>query len=277
MMTDNSSSAEGMGRDIRLRTGSRMPVIGLGTWQLTYDTTDMVRTALDLGYRMIDTSGDYGTQPEIGVGLGKAEVDRRDIFLVTKIEEDDNPLATVERALHELRTDYLDLVLIHRPPRNGPGLKLWQGLIKAKNKGHVREIGVSNYTTDLIDSLSESTGEVPVVNQIEWSPFGHSDAMKEAMEKRGIVIQAYSPLTRGKRLQHPDLDRIAAEYEKTPAQLMLRWHIQSGTVPLPKSNRRGRIAENFDVFGFSISPDHMTKLDGLNEHYSSLGRLPYLA
>jgi 2,5-diketo-D-gluconate reductase A len=260
---------------IFLHTGNTMPAMGLGTWQLTDHTADTIADALKMGYHMIDTSGDYGTQPGIGEGIRRAGVDRDDFYLVTKVEETDDAYEATKRDLDELGLDYADLMLIHRPPRNGAGEDLWRGLIRAKKDGLTRDIGVSNYSVDQIEALIEATGEVPVVNQIEWSPFGHGEEMERYAHDRNIVIQAYSPLTRGTRLDDKELAEIAARYDKTPAQVLIRWNLQRGTVPIPKANQREHLKENLDVFDFEMEEDDLAKLDALNERYSSLGSLPY--
>jgi len=260
---------------IHLHTGNTMPVMGLGTWQLTDHTAETVADALRMGYRMIDTSGDYGTQPGIGDGIRRAGVDRDDFYLVTKVEETDDAYEATKRDLRELGLDYADLMLIHRPPDDGAGVELWRGLIRAKQEGLARDIGVSNYSADQIEELIDATGEVPVVNQIEWSPFGHGDAMERYAHDRNIVIQAYSPLTRATRLDDEELAEIAERYGKTPAQVLIRWNLQRGTVPIPKANRREHLEENLDVFDFELEEDDLARLDALNERYSSLGTLPY--
>ena len=260
---------------ISLRTGRKMPVVGLGSWQLTQDTAGTVASALDLGYRMIDTSGDYGTQPAIGESLRRGGVDRDSVYLVTKVEETDDAYEATRDDLAELQQDYADLMLIHRPPASGAGVELWQGLIKARRDGLTRDIGVSNYSAELIEELIEETDEVPTVNQIEWSPFGHSDAMLQYCKDRGIVIQAYSPLTRTTRLDDETLGEIAARHGKTPAQVLVRWNLERGTVPLPKANQKRHLEEDIDVFDFRLGPDGVAALNRLNEGYSALGSLPY--
>jgi diketogulonate reductase-like aldo/keto reductase len=260
---------------VTLHSGSQMPVLGLGTWELTKDTAETVKEALRLGYRMIDTSGDYGTQPGIGEALKQSGLAREQIYLVTKVEETDNAYEATRKNLSELQVDYANLMLIHRPPETGAGEELWHGLIRAKNEGLARDIGVSNYPIRLIETLSDAIGETPTVNQIEWSPFGHSVDMLTFCQQHKIIIQAYSPLTRTKRLDDQSLNTIATKYNKTPAQLLLRWNLQRGTVPLPKANQRGHLNENIRVFDFDISKQDMASINGLNERYSSLGSLPY--
>jgi diketogulonate reductase-like aldo/keto reductase len=259
-----------------LHTGRGMPVLGLGTWQLTDDTAGSVAEALRLGYRMIDTSGDYGTQSGIGDAIRRSGLHREQIYLVTKVEEDEDAYDATRRNLAELGLEYADLMLIHRPPPTGVGRELWEGLLRARDDGLARDIGVSNYSADQIEQLSAATGETPVVNQIEWSRFGWSAEMLEFCRDRGIVIQAYSPLTRTQRLDDDRLAELAAEYDRTSAQLLIRWNLQHGVVPLPKANRRDHLVENLDVFDFELDDDHVAELQGLNERYSSLGALPYV-
>lgn len=255
-----------------LSTGRSMPAFGLGTWELTDDTAGAVENALGLGYRMIDTSGDYGTQPGIGQGIRRSGVDREEIFLVTKVEEDEDAYEATVHNLRELGLDYADLMLIHRPPESGVGKELWEGLIRARKDGLTRDIGVSNYSTQQIDALVDATGEAPTVNQIEWTPFGWSAEMLDHCRERGIVIQAYSPLTRAERLDDETLTDIAGEYGKTAAQILIRWNLQLGTVPLPKANRSSHLEENVGVFDFELSETRMKQLTELNEKWSSLGR-----
>ena len=260
---------------VRLRSGNEMPVLGIGTWQLTRDTPGAIESALELGYPMIDTSGDYGTQPGIAEGIRRHGADRASLYIVTKVEETDDAYAKTREDLGELKLDYADLMLIHRPPDDGVGEELWRGLMRAKEEGLTRDIGVSNYSMEQIDRLAEKTGEMPAVNQIEWSPFGYSEDMLDYARQNDMIIQAYSPLTRARRLDDPRLSGIADHYGKSPAQLLIRWDMQMGAVPLPKANRRDHQEEDIAVFDFEISDEDMGYLCALNERYSSLGSLPY--
>lgn len=261
---------------ITLRTKHTMPSLGLGTWQLTKDTTDTNIKALELGYTLIDTSSDYGTQPGIGLGIMESHFSREDVYLVTKVEETDNAYQRTQQNLEELNTDFIDLTLIHRPPPMGSGEDLWQGLIKAKKEGLTKDIGVSNYSIQQIDQLIKTSGQVPVVNQIEWSPFGYSQEMMAYCQEKNIVIQAYSPLTRAKRLDHNSLRKVAQKHGKTPAQILIRWSLQSGACPIPKANQTKHLQENLDVFNFKLNQHDMSTLNDLNEGYSSFGEpLPY--
>jgi 2,5-diketo-D-gluconate reductase A len=256
---------------VPLRTGRAIPVLGLGTWQLTKDTAGTVECALRLGYPMVDTSVDYGTQPGIGEAIRRSGLDRDEIYVVTKVEEYDDAYKATQRNLRELGLDHVDLTLIHRPPPHGPGEELWEGLIRAREEGLTRDIGVSNYSIELIEQLVEATGEVPAVNQVEWTPFGWSRELLDHAHERGIVVQAYSPLTRAKRLDDDRPSEIAAEYGKTTAQLLIRWNLQLGTPPIPKANQRDHLEENLDIFNFEIRDEHMAELGELNESWSSLG------
>lgn len=261
---------------IPLRSGREIPVIGLGTWKLTEGTAEAVSNAIELGYRLIDTSGDYGTQPGVGAGIRMSGIDRNKLFVVTKIEETDIAYDAVVRNLDELGLEQADLILIHRPPEQGPGLELWRGLIRAQRDGLTRDIGVSNYSIEQISELVEATGESPAVNQIEWTPFGHSAEMLAFARQNAIVLQAYSPLTRGERWDDPRLKSIAERHGKSPPQILIRWNLQHGVVPIAKASSGKHQAGNIDVFDFVLSDDEMRILDAANEHYSSLGKLPYV-
>lgn len=260
-----------------LASGNRMPLLGIGTWQLTIDAAGTIAQALVLGYRMIDTSGDYGTQPGIGEGMRRSGLSRDAVYIVTKVEETDDAYAAVGKNLHELGIEYADLILIHRPPAQGVGEDLWAGLVRARQEGLTRDIGVSNYSTQQLEALATKTREWPAVNQIEWSPFGHSDEMLDYCRQRNIILQAYSPLTRGTRLATPTIGEMARRYNKTPAQIVLRWNLQIGTVPLPKANQLQHLKDNLDVFDFTMYDDDILTLNSLNEEYSVLGpKLKYL-
>jgi 2,5-diketo-D-gluconate reductase A len=262
---------------VTLASGAEMPVIGLGTWQLTGDqAVDGVEHALALGYRLIDTAVDYDNQEQIGEALRSTPVDRDEIFLTSKVEEDEDAYAATRERLDQIGVEQLDLCLIHRPPQDGAGEELWNGLVRARRDGLTREIGVSNYSPEQVDRLIESSGERPAVNQIEWSPFGHSDEVLEHAKRNGTVIQAYSPLTRGERLDDRDVEEIAERHGKTPAQVLLRWSIQSGAPPVPKAASAEHREEDLDVFDFELGESEMETLNRLNEHYSSLGGLQYL-
>lgn len=251
-------------------------MVGLGTWQLKHQTADSVARALAAGNRMIDTSGDYHTQRGIGEALRANDIPREFVYVVTKVEQSGNAYEALRTSLAELRLDYVDLVLVRRPPERGVGEALWQNLRRAKREQMTRDIGVSNYTIEQIEELVYRSGELPVVNQIEWTPFGHSPRMLDFCHDNHIVIQAWSPLTHGKRLNDDKLTAMAARYGCTPAQLLIRWNLQLGVVPLPKANHDYHQRDNLQVFDFEIQQGDMTKLRALNEHWSSRGTLQYV-
>jgi diketogulonate reductase-like aldo/keto reductase len=260
----------------RLRTGREIPVLGLGTWMLTSHTRDMVANALRLGYRLVDTSGDYHTQAGIGEAIAELAPPREEIYVVSKVETDQDTYQATCKNLDELGLDYLDLVLIHEAPDKGVGEDLWRGLIRARDEGKARDIGVCSYKIAQLQELMDLTGEVPAVHQLEWSPFGHSLDMLNFCVAHEIQVQAYSPLTRGKRLADERLADIAAKYEKTPAQLILRWNLQHGVIPIPKAGRADHQQQNLEIFDFDIEAIDMSTLDGLNEQFSALEKLEYL-
>lgn len=261
---------------LQLRSGSAMPILGLGTWELTDDTAGTVAHALQLGYRMIDTAADYGTHAGIGEAIRRVSLDRRELFITAKTEENEDAYAGTCRDLDELGLDHVDLVLLHRPPPGGPGLDLWRGLVAAREAGLARDIGVSNYSVDQMRQIADATGNMPAVNQIEWSPSGHASQMLAFCQDNGILIQAYCPLTRTRRLGDATLNEIAGRHDKTPAQILIRWNLQLGTAALPKANRLDHLKENIEVFDFELTDDDMLQLGDLNEHYSALGSLPYV-
>lgn len=224
---------------------------------------------------MIDTACDYGSQTGIGEAIRRGIVDRKSIYLVIKVEESDQAYAATRKYLGEIGVDYADLVLIHRPPEQGVGTALWSELQKAREEAITRDIGVSNYSIERMQALELESGERPAVNQIEWSPFGYSEHMLNYCRGNQIAIQAYSPLTRTQRLMDRVLEEVAGRYRKTPAQVLIRWNLQRGTVALPKANRKDHLEENIAVFDFELSNADVARLSALNEGYSSLGSLPY--
>lgn len=259
---------------MQLHTGSKMPVIGYGTWGIKGSAREATETAISAGYNMIDTSGDYGSQPGIAEALQQISAPRSSIYLVTKVEETDDAYEATIKNLEELQVDYVDLMLIHRPPDEGVGEELWRGLIKAQQENMVRDIGVSNYSEQQIQTLTDTSGVKPVVNQIEWSPFGWSRQMADFCEENNNVIQSYSPLTHGKRLDDGLLGEIGLKYDKTPAQVLIRWNIQHGWVPIIESDNPRHIEENISVFDFELASEDMRALDEMNEDFSVLGERP---
>lgn len=257
---------------IRLNSGCDMPIIGLGTWQLhNHHATDVVKQAIELGYRLVDTSGNYGNQRQVSSGIKRSSVDREEIFVVNKVETSDEPYQASKNFCKAMGLEYIDLMLLHWPANDeADNVELFKGLIQARNEGIVKSIGVSNFSEAQIREIIDATGEVPSVNQIEWSPFGHSMDMLEFCRDEGIVIQAYSPLTRAHELHGTHIEELADSYDKSPAQMLLRWNIQLGTVPIPKASSIDHLEENLDIFDFEISKADMSELNDLNEEYSAI-------
>jgi len=240
--------------------GVEIPLVGFGTWQITgrqaYEAT---RAALAAGYRHIDTATMYGNEAEVGRAVRDSGVDRADIFITTKIppERAGRERDTITASLRALGLDYVDLWLIHWPPRRGT-LAMWDGLLAARSDGLIRAAGVSNFTAAQIDELSEP----PALNQIPWSPFDYNATVEAAMHERGVVLEGYSPFKRSD-LRHPALAGVADAHGVTPAQVILRWHIEHGTVVIPKSVTPERITANLDVYSFSLTPAEVTIIDAL--------------
>jgi len=260
-----------------LPSGNRMPLMGLGTWELTVRTVETLCNALELGFRMIDTAPGYHTQRGIGDAIRACGFERDAVFVVTKIDPREDAYSAIRKSLGQMRLDHVDLALIEEPPEHGVGEMAWQGLRRAKREGLARDIGVCSYSIDAIEELVYRTGEMPAVNQVEWTPFGHSPRMLDFCRENEITIQALSPLTRGKRLGDDKMASMAARYGKTSAQLLLRWNLQLGVVPLPKANHVQHQRENLNLFDFEILPQDMARLNALNEHYAARGELAYLS
>jgi 2,5-diketo-D-gluconate reductase A len=248
-------------------SGTKMPLLGLGTWQLRGSAArHAVGWALEVGYRHVDTATMYGNESEIGAAIATSGLDRTDVFVTTKMLPEragGRELRTLQDSLRALGTDYVDLWLVHWPLRGGTGVGAWRAFIQAQRDGLARTIGVSNYSISLIDQLAEETGVTPAVNQIRWSPFLYDRQVVEASRRRGVVLEGYSPFKAG-RLDHPVIVEIARRYGKSPAQVVVRWHLQHEFVVIPKSARRERIVENADVFDFQLTAADLQALDGLS-------------
>ena len=248
-----------------LPNGARMPLIGFGTWQIKGDdAVRAVATALEPGYRDLDTATVYGNEGQVGRALADSGVAREDVFLTTKFppnragEERD----TLRRSLDLLRTDHVDLWLIHWTGPGGVNTDIWRAFVEAREAGLTREIGVSNFDVSLIDEVSEATGVGPAVNQIEWSPLLFDARTLAEHRSRGITLEGYSAL-RGGTLDHPTIVGIAERLGRTPAQVIIRWHLQHGVIVIPKSRNPERIRSNAEVADFELSADDMAALDGL--------------
>jgi len=245
--------------------GGAIPVLGLGTWQSEGSDAELaVAAALQLGYRHVDTATGYGNEAQVGRALAQVGIDRDDVFVTTKLPPDHagRERLTLTESLAALGTDHLDLWLIHWPPGKQARPDVWQQLRQARDEGLVRSIGVSNYSIAQIDELIATTGEAPAVNQIPYSPVDHDPALLAAHRERGVVVEGYSPLKRTDLDAEP-IVAAARAHGVTPAQVVLRWHVEHDVVVIPKSVRRERIEENLAVLGFTLTPDEVAAIDTL--------------
>ena len=255
-----------VGQDTRvdLGRGVTMPVVGFGTWQLRGQRAyAAVRYALETGYRHLDTATMYQNEAEVGRAVRDSGLDRRDVFITTKLPPGNagRERPTIDASLRALGTGYVDLWLVHWPPRRSASV--WEQFLMLRDKGLARAVGVSNYDVAGIDELIRAGGERPAVNQIPWSLPGHDPKLLAAMRERGVAVEGYSSL-KGTNLRDQTLVRIAERHRVSPAQIVLRWHLQHGIPVIPKSAQPERIASNFALFGFSLSADEMRRLDGLS-------------
>ena len=245
--------------------GGDIPVLGLGTWQSEgNDAERAVHHALQAGYRHIDTATAYGNETQVGRGLASSGVDRSEVFVTTKLPPDHagRERETLEASLKDLGLDHVDLWLVHWPPNKQATPQTWAQFIALRDEGLVRAIGVSNYSIAQIDELIEATGEAPAINQIPWSPADHDADLVAAHRERGVVVEGYSPFKRTD-LHHPVLAEIATAHGVTPAQVVLRWHIEHDVVVIPKSTTPERIESNLQAVGFSLDADEVARIDGL--------------
>ncbi len=251
---------------VTLRPDGAIPLLGFGTWRLSgrpsYEAT---LHALATGYRHIDTATMYGNEAEVGKAMRDSGLSREEIFLTTKLLQDDadHPDQAIEASLRRLGTDYVDLWLIHWPPGGRASPKAWEQVLAQRELGKTRAAGVSNYSTDQVDELTQATGDAPAVNQVRWGPAIYDPVFADECTARGVVLEGYSPL-RATTLDDPRLVEVARQHDVTPAQVVLRWHIEHRVVVIPRSSNPKRIEENFDLWGWSLTPDEVALLDGLS-------------
>ena len=248
-----------------LADGTEIPILGLGVWQIRNgrECEDAVRWALEAGYRHIDTAQNYGNERSVGRALRDSGLAREEVFVTTKFgPRRADPVAELERSLERLGLDAVDLYLVHWPA-GGP-TRAWDGMQRAHERGFARSIGVSNFSAADMDAVLGVADVPPVVNQVQFSPFEYRRALQDTCERRGVALEAYSPLGTGRHLRDRDVADIAERLGRTPAQVLIRWSVQRGLIVLPKSSHRDRIVQNADVFDFELSDDEMAALDGLD-------------
>jgi 2,5-diketo-D-gluconate reductase A len=256
---------------LRLNDGHSIPALGLGIWQVPADrTAGTVATALGLGYRLVDGAAIYGNEAGLGDGLRASGLSRDEVFVTTKVWNSDQghdaTLRAVEASLHRLRLDRVDLCLIHWPcPAQDRYIDTWRALIRLRDEGRLRSIGVSNFTEPHLERLVGETGVIPVLNQIELNPRLQQPALRAFHDRMGIVTQSWTPLGQGRSFDAAPVRAIAARTGKSPAQVILRWHLQLGLSVIPRSTRAEGLAQNRDVFDFSLLPEEMAAMAGLDE------------
>jgi diketogulonate reductase-like aldo/keto reductase len=256
---------------ITLNDEYTMPVLGLGVAELTEEETERaVSTALEIGYRLIDTAAVYGNEAAVGRAIGASGIPRAELFVTTKIANADQGFQASQDAakvsLDRLGLDYVDLFLIHWPmAQHGKYVDTFGGLIQARGEGHTRSIGVCNFTEEHVETTIDLTYVTPAVNQIELHPLLNQAELRAVNARHNIVTEAYSPLAVGRLIDNETVTSIADQYGRTAAQVLIRWSIQLGNVVIPRSGNPERIASNFDVFDFELTADHMEALNGLND------------
>lgn len=248
-----------------------VPQLGLGVWKSRpKECLEAVKSALSLGYRHIDTAAIYGNEADVGTAIKEAGVNRTDIFLVTKLwnadQGYDTALRAIDASLKKLGTDYVDMYLIHFPV-SGKRNDSWKALEKIKADGKAKSIGVSNFMVPHLEELLKETGTVPAMNQVEYHPFLQDTKLKDYCIQKGILLEAYSPLAHGQKLEDPRITLLAKKYNKSNAQILIRWSLQSGHVVIPKSKNPDRIRENADVYDFVLSDSDMKEIFSWNENF----------
>lgn len=257
---------------IKLQSGYKMPVLGLGTWQMKgNECKEAVKAALKLGYTHIDTAYVYENQKEIGQAIKESQVDRKKLFITSKVWTEElnceDFLNQAEEILKELQLEYLDLLLIHWPNKYIPMEEPFKAFKTLVDQGKVKSIGVSNFTVNHLERAQEAS-ELPVsVNQVEFHPYLNQEKLLQYCKSKNIVITAYCPLGRGDVIKNPVIKEIASKHNKTPAQVTLRWLLQKGIIAIPKSRTPERIKENKEVFDFKLTAEEMKKINALNKNF----------
>ena len=265
-----------MDNTVFLNTNREMPLLGLGVYKATgeNEAENAIISAVESGYRLIDTASVYKNEENVGRGIASCGIPRNELFITTKVWNTAQRLGDIqgafERSLDRLKLDYVDLYLIHWPV---PGcfINSWQALERIRESGQAKAIGVSNFEISHLEALFQTSGIVPAVNQIEYHPLWKQSDLYEYCKERGIAVQAYAPLARGAYLKKDTMIHIGETYGKSPAQIGLRWLVQKGISAIPKSVNPERIAENADIFDFELTDMEMKTIDALDEKFRSAG------
>ncbi|WP_404283962.1 aldo/keto reductase [Exiguobacterium aurantiacum] len=257
---------------IKLHDGYEIPAIGLGTVYLRGEPgVDAITSAIRNGYRLIDSAIRYDNEGTVGEAVRQSGIPREQLFLTSKLRAQyfdyDDALEMIRESLYRANLDYWDLFLLHWPnPKQDKYVEAWRALIQAKENGWIRSIGVSNFIPEHLDRLIEETGETPVINQIELHPYFSQVEQRQADKERGIITEAWSPLSRARTVTHDEtIAELARQKGKTVSQVILRWHVQLGVIPLPRSSSELHQKENLDVFNFELTEDEMETLNALTK------------
>lgn len=257
---------------IKLHDGYEIPAIGLGTVYLRGEPgVDAITSAIRNGYRLIDSAIRYDNEGAVGEAVRQSGIPREQLFLTSKLRAQyfdyDDALEMIRESLYRANLDYWDLFLLHWPnPKQDKYVEAWRALIQAKENGWIRSIGVSNFMPEHLDRLIEDTGETPVINQIELHPYFSQVEQRQADKERGIITEAWSPLSRARTVTHDEtIAELARQKGKTVSQVILRWHVQLGVIPLPRSSSELHQKENLDVFNFELTEDEMETLNALTK------------
>lgn len=256
---------------LTLNNGQQMPQLGLGVYKLANDIAEgLIREAIETGYRRIDTAAFYGNEAEIGAGVRSAGIPREEIFVTTKIWNDDQgfdrALEAIDESLARLDIDYIDMLLVHWPkPQQKLFVETWAAFQKAMESGRIHGIGVSNFQPAHLETLLATGGTVPALNQIELHPGFQQNAVRKFNQAHGIATEAWSPLARGRYNESAGVVEIAEKYGKTPTQVIVRWHIDLGNLVIPKTATASRLQENISVFDFTLDSEDMAIMANLDE------------
>ncbi|WP_305096694.1 aldo/keto reductase [Croceibacterium aestuarii] len=261
---------------LTLNDGRTMPQLGFGTWQIDDDmAAEAVKTALDVGYRLVDTAAIYRNEEGVGAGLKGTDA----VFLTTKIWNDDQGFESAkeaaQRSLDRLGRDHVDLLLIHWPcPKKDSYLETWRAMIELREAGLTRSIGVSNFRAEDLRRLKDETGVVPALNQIELHPSFQQRELRKVHEELGIATQSWSPLGQGGGMDNPAVRAIADEAGQPPSAVILRWHLQHGLAAIPKASSRAHMEANFAALGFALDESQMARIDALDTPEGRMGPDP---
>lgn len=255
----------------QLNDGLKIPTVGFGTWKVSdADAPAVIEEALAAGYRSIDTAGNYGNESGVGQGIAQSDVKRSEVFLTTKVwhthQGYDATLRAMDSSLKNLKTDYVDLYLIHWPmPSLDKYVATWKALSRLRSEGLAKSIGVCNFHIEYLERLINETGVVPAINQIELHPYFQQKELRAFHAKHNIATEAWSPLARGKLFEEKIIVDLAKKHNKTPAQIILRWHFENGIIAIPKSSSMKRILENLDIFNFNLSAEDLTLIGTMDD------------